>query len=224
MNFMKTNWVDIECDGKIYNSLRDFGLAISNTDYIGQPVQNTSNIIFVPGSSKPLDLTDATFGSQPFQYRPISIHFGGIEDPKEWDMRISMIRNLFEGKKVKLYFWTEQDWYWTGRVQITEFAHKRALGEFNFEIPFADPFKYKDIEIDVTSTAQGITVDCPSCRMPVIPTITTSAAITVGFGTYTKQLAAGTHKDTNIKFTDCVNTLSLTGAASVTIKYAEGSL
>lgn len=224
MRFMKTNWVDIEVNGKIYNSLKDFGLAIENTNYIGEPVQDTSNIIFVPGNSKPLDLTDAVFGEQFFQYRPINIRFGGMEHPTDWDQRISLIRNLFEGRIVKLYFYTEQDWYWKGKVHITDFSHTRALGMFNFEIPYADPYKYKDIVINVTSTAQGITVQCPNCRQKVYPTITTSADITVEYGDYTKFLQAGTHKDTNICFTGCMNELTITGASNVTISYTEGSL
>lgn len=143
MAFMKTNSVDITVNGQTYNSLTDFGLAISNTDYLGEPVQGTANLISVPGRSGMLDTTDEVFGGQYFSHRQIKISFGGIEDPTEWDSVISRIRNLFEGKKVQLTFATDPDWYWTGRVSIEKFGHNRALGEFDFCIPYADPYKYK---------------------------------------------------------------------------------
>ena len=143
MAFMKTNSVDITVNGTTYNSLTDFGLAISNTDYLGEPVQGTGNLISVPGRSGMLDTTDEVFGGQYFSHRQIKISFGGLEDPTEWDSVISRIRNLFEGKKVQLTFATDPDWYWTGRVSIEKFGHNRALGEFDFCIPYADPYKYK---------------------------------------------------------------------------------
>ena len=143
MAFMKTNSVDITVNGTTYNSLTDFGLAISNTDYLGEPVQGTGNLISVPGRSGMLDTTDEVFGGQYFSHRQIKISFGGLEDPTEWDSVISRIRNLFEGKKVQLTFATDPDWYWTGRVSIEKFGHNRSLGEFDFCIPYADPFKYK---------------------------------------------------------------------------------
>lgn len=225
MSFLKTNFVDIEVGGKIYNSLRDFGLAIENTDYIGEPVQNFSNIIFVPGNPRPLDLNEGVFEDADFQYRAISIRFGGMAPTTEWDKRISMIRNLFEGKKVKLYFWTEQDWYWTGRVRITEFEHKRALGTFLFEIPYADPFKYKDHVIEFTSTAAGVTLQFPSSRMKVYPTITTTGTVVVIQGENEITLYnAGDHKSADIYFDQCMNELTFKNAVDVTVSYSEGSL
>lgn len=145
MAFMKTNSVDITVNGQTYNSLSDFGLAIANTDYLGEPVQDTSNLIAVPGRSGMLDPTDTVFGGPSYTHRQIKISFGGLEDPTEWDSVISNLRNLFEGKKVQLTFATDPDWYWTGRVSIEKFAHNRALGEFDFCIPYADPFKYAAI-------------------------------------------------------------------------------
>lgn len=142
MAFMKTNSVDITVNGQTYNSLSDFGLAIANTDYLGEPVQDTSNLIAVPGRSGMLDTTETVFGGQYYSHRSIKISFGGLEDPVDWDSVISSFRNLFEGRIVQLVFATDPDWYWTGRVSIEKFQHNRSLGEFDFCINYADPFKY----------------------------------------------------------------------------------
>lgn len=179
MSFMKTNSVDITVSGTTYNSLTDFGLAINNTDYIGTPVQDTSNRIYVPGRNGYLDLTETVFGSQWFQYRPIEITFGGIRTTSEWDSVISDFRNLFEGKICKITFANDPDWYWTGRVVIDAFSHKRQLGTFDFMMPEAMPFKYQDISIDITSSDVPIMYYLPNKAGTIVPKITTDANLVV---------------------------------------------
>jgi len=166
MAFMKTNSVDITVNGQTYNSLTDFGLAIANTDYLGEPVQDTSNLIAVPGRSGMLDPTDTVFGGPSYTHRQIKISFGGLEEPEEWDSVISNLRNLFEGKRVQLTFATEPDWYWTGRVSIEKFGHNRALGEFDFCINYADPFK---THIDLQSVQMFAASGLPDYRHFTVP-------------------------------------------------------
>ena len=226
MSFMKTNTVDIEVDGISYNSLGDFGLAIENTDYIGTPVQDTSGMVAVPGKSGLLDLMQGVFGSDAiFKSRPINIVFGGIRNAEDWDEEISVFRNLFEGKSVKLWFETEPGWYWEGKAQVQKFNHTRALGKFTFTIPSADPYKHRVRHIEVASTAAGVTVNVPNSRRIVIPTITTDASITiVANGTTTVTFAAGTAKNINLQLEAGMNSWVITGAANVEIDYIEGSL
>lgn len=222
MSFMKTNSVAISVDGFIYDSLTDFGLAIENTDYLGEPVQDTSNRIYVPGRSGYLDLTEPVFGQQWFTYRPIAIKFGGIRTTSEWDSVVSTFRNLFEGKICEITFANDPEWYWTGRVSIEAFQHKRQLGTFNFCINEADPFKYREHSYEFTSPD---TIICLSNRKSVSPTITTDAAITVTYGTTTVTLDENTTtKVLDIVFEDGPNELTFTGAANVTVSWIEGSL
>lgn len=222
MSFMKTNSVKIMVDGFVYDSLTDFGLAIENTDYLGEPVQDTSNKVYVPGRSGYLDLTEPVFGEQYFSYRPIAIHFGGLRTTADWDSVVSEFRNLFEGKVCKLFFNNDPDWYWFGRVSIEAFQHKRQLGTFDFCINEADPFKYRDHSYTVTSP---ISIICLSSRKPVSPTIATDAAITVTCGTVTVNLDANTTtKVLDIVFANGPNELTITGSASVTVSWSEGSL
>ena len=224
MAFMKTNSVDITVDGQTYNSLTDFGLAIENTDYLDSPVQGTNGIVIVPGKSGPLDQVDDIFGEQWFSYRRIQIKFGGIEVPEEWDQRISLYRNLFEGKKVQLVFATDPDWYWTGRVKIDAFAHNRALGTFDFIIEQADPYKYKDITLTTTATSGGTTVTAAVTRKTVVPAVTCVSDITITYNGETFSFTSGTHKDLAFRLPAGNNSLVVKGSGSVTIAYSDGSL
>lgn len=221
---MKTNTVDIEVNGVIYNSLSDFGLAISNTDYIGTPVQDESNLVFVPGSPGPLNFDDVVFGGPCFTHRQILIKFGGLRDPAEWDRTISEIRNLFEGRDVKLRFLTDPEWYWKGRAKIDAFEHKRSLGTFDFVLPYAHSFKYRDRKYEIQSTPSGVDVVLDNTRKRVIPKITTDAEITVTKGTASVSMSAGTWLNTALTLEQGRNELNITGTANVIIEYTEGSL
>lgn len=224
MAFMKTNTVDITVNGKTYNSLRDFGLAIENTDYIGTPVQGDGALVYVKGRNGPLDTTDEVFGEQYFKSRPISIKFGGIEDPILWDMIIADFRNKFEGRIVMLEFLTTPKWYFTGRCQINKFKHSRALGTFTFEIPEADPYMYQDHVVTLTATSLGETIQIPITRKTAVPTITSSANIIITKDGTEYAFDSGTHKNEELRFTEGENVITITGSGTVTIAYRDGSL
>lgn len=224
MAFMKTNTVDITVDGTTYNSLADFGLAIENTDYLGTPVQEYNNLAFVPGRSGPLDLTDAVFGDQFFSYRPISISFGGLQAPEDWDTFISAFRNLFEGKTVQLEFETDPGWYWTGRCSIEDFEHVQSIGMFHMNINYADPYKYKEISESLTADSEGTTVTLNVTRRRVVPLVTTDSAITIEYNGDSFDFETGAHKNSGLVLAAGTNTLVVTGEADVIISYLDGSL
>lgn len=224
MRFMKTNTVDITVNGETYNSLRDFGLAIENTDYLGEPEQGENNLIYVAGRDGPLDTTDAVFGGQYFTKRKIEIKLGGLEDPTMWDIVISNMRNKFEGKKVKLAFQTIPGWYFTGRCRIKNYKHVRALGTFTLEIPNADPYMYREKEITVTATTNGTPVSIPITRKTAVPTVKSSSSITIVKDGTNYSFEAGTHKDEKLRFTEGENEIAVKGSGTVTISYIDGSL
>ena len=222
--FMRTNEIDIEADGTIYNSLRDFGLAIGNTDYIREPVVDESNLVFVPGRAMPLDMSDDVFGGTIYKYREISIDFGGIRHPQDWDVTISHFRNLFEGKTVKIWFLTDPEWYWTGKARIESFLHKRALGEFTLRIPYADAYKQRERTVELQTAQQGTEIMFYNAGRKVIPTITTDAEIMIVCGTISVSLSAGTWRNTSLALPTGQTQWTITGSANVTIEYTERSL
>lgn len=228
MSFLKTNIAYITVNDEEYNSLDDLGLAIENTDYIGDVVCNDNNQQSVPGRSGLLDFTDDVFGGAYYSYRPIKIIFGGLGASEEWDIRMANIRNKFQGKNVKVRFHTMPDWYFAGRAQINKLDRKRGLAKFEFDIPYADPYMYRveETQKNIIATSSGITVACSNNRMPVIPLFITNGSCSVQFGTITKNIGeAGTHKFTDIVLKEGLNNLNVKGNnTNVCIKYREGSL
>jgi hypothetical protein len=81
-------------------------------------------------------------------------------------------------------------------------------------------------ELKNVITTGSISMVCRNLRKPVIPTIITSGAITVVFGTSSYSLLAGTHIMTDIVFAEGENILTITGTngTTVEVQYREGAL
>jgi len=224
MSFMKTNSVNITVDGTTYNSLTDFGLAIENTDYAGTPVLATDTLVQVPGREGPLDTADAVFGGAYFIKRVISISFGGIRNAEDWDSVISTFRNLFEGKTVKVEFATIPGWYFTGRCVINAHKHRRALGTFLFQIPNADPYRYRDITITVPADSGSDPITLNVTRKTVIPTFVATDNAVVTYQGQLYPIDAGTRQISAIKLRAGTHILYVQSTSNVEILYKDGSL
>ncbi len=133
--------ITVESTGKVFDTLSDWGLAVGNNDYIGDPVQET-NYINIPGASAMLDLSEVITGRPVFKYRPIKVLLGGRKKRLNWDAIISQYRNEIEGQVVRLTFSNDMNFFWRGRVNITNFNRVRELGQFTLAIPQAEPYKY----------------------------------------------------------------------------------
>lgn len=87
----------VENSGKVIDTLADWGCAIGNNDYIGEPEAETY-FIDVPGADGFLDGSEAITGRPVYKSREIDILFGGKKPREDWDSFISNIRNRLHGK------------------------------------------------------------------------------------------------------------------------------
>ena len=133
--------ITVESTGKVIDTLDDWGCAIGNNDYIGEPETETY-YIDVPGADGFLDGSEAITGRQVYKSREINVLLGGKKPREDWDSFISTIRNQVHGRIIKVTFSNDPSYYWTGRAYITEFDRFREIGQFHLSIPKADPYKY----------------------------------------------------------------------------------
>lgn len=67
-------------------------------------------------------------------------------------------------------------------------------------------------------------ITLPNMRKKVVPTITTTAEMTIVFGGRTSTMAAGTFVIPTLELTEGDNVVTVTGTGNITFKYQEGGL
>lgn len=247
MNNGLTISVDIivEKTGETFNTLTDWGLAVGNNNYIGDPVQETF-YVDVPGASATLDLSETLCDRPIFKSRPINVLLGGKKPRLDWDSIISIYRNKIEGKVVRLVFSNDPYFFWRGRVSLTNFDRVREIGSFNLSIPLADPYKYEifdskddwlwdpfDFENGVIRYIGPIDLSNASITVPrgsmltvpifEIESIVESLSVSANGNTY--QLSIGENRFPQLLVAGTEEViLQFTGTGTGTIKYRGGSL
>lgn len=237
----------VEDTGKTYHTLNDWGLALGNNNYIGDPQMETT-YIQIPGRSGLIDATEVIAGRRIFRKRSLSFELGGVRDRLDWDGVISSFRNNIEGRVCRLTLDNDNQYYWHGRVFIEGFDRFRGLGTFTLTVPTADPYKYHKLSsadpwlwdpfnfltdtvtyIGAITVSGTETVTIPHGHMATSPELVvsdqTSATFTVTVGSMTYPLTAGTNRIPSILVGgDNSVDLTFTGDAKIQIVYRSGSL
>ncbi len=159
--------VEVISNGKKYHTLDDWGLAIGNNNYIGEPEQET-NYVDIPGTNIFLDLSESLTGAPVYKSRSMNITLGGIRERMAWDGIISDLRNKIHGRECKVIFDNDISHYWKGRVYIEGFDRVRELGTLQMNMPKTEAYKY-----DVQSSAEDWLWDTFDFEYGVIRTIET---------------------------------------------------
>lgn len=131
----------VESTNKRYHTLDDWGFALGNTNYIGDPEAETK-YISIPGRDGLIDISEAITGRTVYKKRELSFSLGGIRPVLSWDTVISDLRNKINGKVCQITLDSDLAYFWRGRVFIEGFDRMRELGQFTLKVPEADPYKY----------------------------------------------------------------------------------
>lgn len=238
--------ITVESTGKVIDTLDDWGCAIGNNDYIGEPETETY-YIDVPGADGFLDGSEAITGRPVYKSREINVLLGGKKPREDWDSFISTIRNQVHGRTVKVTFSNDPSYYWTGRAYITEFDRFREIGQFHLSIPKADPYKYSiadsteewlwdplNLERGAIENGSGITISgsglytihaSDGVLVPVlnVKSVGSDGLKVTGCGeTYSLELGENRFPDIAVYDTDV--TLEFSGSGTLDIVYRRKSL
>lgn len=239
-----SNGLKIEVDGNRYHTLKDWGFALGNNNYIADPEMETF-YVNVPYRDGAVDLSTALSKRRVFKKRPLSFELGGVRDIADWDAVISDIRNKIHGKECKITLDNDKEHYWQGRVYVIDFDRTRELGTFTLSVPQADPYKYNaDVvgepwkwdpfnfitgkvhdegEIEINGETR---VTIPKGIMPDVPRfiVTDAHNLTVTLNGKTYPLNNGSNRIPTIVVNDEEKELTYNGRGKVIITYRDGSL
>lgn len=206
-----------------YHSSNDLSLFLNSKD-IGVP-KAKENRIDIPARSGSLDLTEF-FGGVKYDDRDLSFTFTKIGG--DFVEVFSDIQNLLHGKSMNIVLDSDPNYYYKGRVFIKKWSSNATTGIIDIECT-CEPYKLKLLPtvIEKTIGVSGeVVILCNNQRMPTVPKITVTAAVTIGFGTSSYSVNAGTHTINSIVFTEGNNLLTFTGASGtgISIEYQEGAI
>ena len=161
------------------SAMNDWNIVLTKTD-ITPPKVKTS-IVNIKGADGILDLSEALNGDVIYDNRDIKLTFS-LMDMREYSTLISKISNAIHGKKVKLRFTIDDEYYYEGRAQISQWESSKNIGKIVVNVN-ADPFKYRLYETSVTVALNGKeqVVHLQNDRMRVSPTLTALGKITITY-------------------------------------------
>lgn len=204
------------------HSYTEWGLILSEKE-IKAP-QPKTKAVDVEGADGELDYTEA-FGDVKYQNRQLAFKFSKANIvPDGFLALFSVVQNALHGKKMQVILDDDPANYYFGRVAINDWKSNKRLGEIVIDVD-AEPYKLKVAETVITqAVTDSATIILPNSRKPVVPTITTTAAMTITFGSFTAAVQAGTFRLPELQLAEGQNTVTVTGTGSITFRYREGSL
>jgi hypothetical protein len=174
-----------------------------------------------------LDQTEVMRGRVSYKNRALSFTFTCTAHQSTWADLRSEIAGFIHGKRLLIVDPDTPNHYYVGRCELQE---PTFIGEAIMFITVtvdADPYRLSNTETTVSkSVSAGDTVSLINSSMPVVPTITVSANMTIAFGNFSSSLTSGsTYQIPEITLENGTNTISITaGSGTITIKYRQGAI
>ena len=198
----------------------------------------------LPGGNGSIDLTTAlTGGDVKYKERSISLEFDlKDEDFAYWADIITDIADYLHGQRLKIILDIDTTFYYYGRLALDTEKTDKAESKIVLS-GSVDPYKYelyssledwlwndfsfvngiireyKDIKVN-----GSLELNIPGRRMPVVPVIECSTAMTVRYNGNAFELPAGKARAFDINTHEGDNILTFTGNGTVSIDYRGGVL
>lgn len=217
-------FIDI-ASGASKHTADDWDLIMSRKA-IGTP---TPRVVKVDMSDRDgeLDLSDEIRGRVSYQNRALSFSFTCTARQSTWADLRAEIAGFIHGKRLKIVDPDTPNHYYIGRCTLQEPTYIGEAIMFLDVTVDADPYRLSNTETTVSkSVSAGSTVSLVNSVMPVVPTITVSANMTIVFGNFSSSLASGsTYEIPEITLENGANTINIAaGSGTITFTYRQGAI
>lgn len=209
------------------HSFYDLNLILSVVDI--SPATPKTNYVDLPGADGSLDLSEA-LGEIKYQDRTHKFTFtmNPADDLSEaaWEAKKTEVSNRLNGRACRITLDKDPDYYWQGRCTVDSYKSDKRLRQIVVSVR-VKPYKYKQVEtvVPFELTKDEQTVSLQNSRRSVCPVITcTDDNTVIVFNGNTFNFGAGQHQNLNIRFTEGINQVTISGTGQVTFTYQEGDL
>lgn len=207
-----------------YHSFNNLQLILSQKT-IGTPSPKTE-LIDIPGGDGVLDLTEF-FGEVKYNNRTLTFEFSSQVLPEQFMEQFTMVQNALHGKKMRIVLTEDPDWYYIGRISVSEWKADRNIGKLTIDCD-CEPFKYKLEKTVVSKAIDGTDIIVlTNSRKRAVPEVnieTTSGIQIVYQTTNIWDLGSGSYTLPELELTEGENTVTLNGNGTITFTWQEGSL
>lgn len=200
----------------------DYGLIVA--PYAIPMPEPQMNYVEIPGRDGALDLSEA-FGTVRYADRVIELT---LYARAPFDSLVSTFAADVHGRRMNMIFDRDPTFYYDARMTIEDVERHWGYCEMSLECR-VKPHKLEHFETAITVLPAGsATVTLTNTRMPVVPTITVSAEMTLTFTIaekdYTVNLSVGTHVIPSLVLTEGDTVIGITGTGRITFTYRKGAL
>ena len=200
----------------------DYGLTVA--PYAIPMPEPQTNFVEIPGRDGALDLSEA-FGTVRYADRIIPLT---LYARAPFDATLSTFAADVHGRRMSVIFDRDPTYYYDARVTVEDVERHAGYCELSLECR-ARPYKMEHFETTITVLpTASTTVTLTNTRMPVVPTITVSAGMTLTFTLlgkdYTVNLSAGTHIIPYLVLMEGDTEIGITGTGRITFTYRKGAL
>lgn len=200
----------------------DYGLIVA--PYAIPMPEPQTNFVEIPGRDGALDLSEA-FGTVRYADRIIPLT---LYARAPFDTLVSTFAADVHGRRMNVIFDRDPSFYYDARITIEDVERHAGYCELSLECR-AKPYKLEHFETTITVLpVESATVTLTNTRMPVVPTITTSAGMkltfSIGGAVYTINLAAGSHVVPSLVLMEGETEIDITGTGSIRFTYRKGAL
>lgn len=204
-----------------YHSWNDLHL-IRIAKEIGTPKIKEKKVEIV-GADGDLDYTEY-FGGTKYGNRPLRFDFNTIVPQADFMDVFSEVQNRLHGQKMKITLDEDMDSYYIGRLSVSPFTNEKNIGAISVECD-CEPWKYKKNKTVVSAAITGTgTVALTNSRKKVVPTVKTTASMTVEYDGNSYSLGIGSYIVPELELQEGNNTVTVTGTGTITFEYQEGGL
>lgn len=207
-----------------YHSYNDLQLILSQKT-IGTPSPKVETVD-IPGGDGVLDLTEF-FGEVKYNNRTLTFEFSSQLPPAQFMEQFRKVQNALHGKKMQIVLTEDPDWYYIGRISVSEWKADRNIGKLTIDCD-CEPFKYKlektVVQVVVTDTKTATLTNSRKRAVPEVNIETTSGIQIVYQTTNIWDLGSGSYTLPELELTEGANTVILNGNGTITFSWNEGSL
>lgn len=207
-----------------YHSYNDFHLILSQKT-IGTPSPKTETID-IPGGDGVLDLTEF-FGEVKYNNRPLTFEFSTIIPPEQFMPLFKIVQNALHGKKMPIILTEDPEWYYFGRISVSEWKADRNIGKLTIDCD-CEPFKYKLSNTVISKAVSGTeSIVLTNSRKRAVPEvkIESESGIQIVYrDSNIWDLGSGTYILPELELVEGENTVTVTGTGTITFTWLEGSL